>query len=87
MSMCVCETNPRFTHGDTSVTGALWLSTCSPPCEGSSSVMTMSDDAHSGEWVTASTIMPVASSLTAQNVSGVGLVGDTPKVWSFGSVM
>ena len=35
----------------------------------------------------ASTIIPVASSFTAQNVSGVGFVGETPNVWSFGSVM
>ena len=31
--------------------------------------------------------MPVASSFTAQYVSGVARVGETPKVWSFGSVM
>src|SRR5271169_528060 len=86
-SMCVCETYPLRTQGDTMTSGARWLSTCSPPCDGSSSVISTSDDAQSGECEIASSAMPVASSLTAQKVSGVGFDLETPKVWSLGRVM
>ena len=60
---------------------------CSPPCDGSSSVMKTTDEAHIGLWLNPSRNMPVASSFTATYVSGVARVGPTPNVWSLVSVM